>query len=37
MATKNGQIKSTSNQDASALIYAVDQTQAILEMLKGIK
>jgi hypothetical protein len=37
MATKNGQIKSNSNNDAAAIIYAVNQMDAILEMLKDVK
>ena len=37
MATKNGQVKSTTNNDTMALIYGINQMDAILEMLKDVK
>ncbi len=37
MATKNGQIKSNTNNDAASLIYGINQMDAILEMLKDVK
>jgi hypothetical protein len=37
MATKTGKAQSTSIEDAMLLIYAVDQTQAILNMIKDVK
>jgi hypothetical protein len=37
MATKTGKIETTSIEEAMLLIYAIDQTEAILNMLKGDK
>ena len=37
MATKTGKAQSTSIEDAMLLIYAADQTQAILNMIKDVK
>jgi hypothetical protein len=37
MATKTGKAQSNANSDAMALLYGVNQLDAILEMLKDIK
>lgn len=37
MAKKDGIIRTESTTDISALIYLVDQTQAIMELLKEAK
>jgi hypothetical protein len=37
MATKTGKAQSTTNNDTMALLYGINQMDAILEMLKDVK